>query len=111
MKTCLLLLLIWLTPAVAAATPKLAVVSYWGQRVENFDHIPDHTVALINPSSGILVEDSVATPVDNIGVYKDVFRRAKSTIFASMAMCRLAISVTTAIRTASARPGNGSSRR
>ncbi|MGN6210302.1 spherulation-specific family 4 protein [Asticcacaulis sp.] len=77
MKTCLLLLLIWLTPALAAATPKLAVVSYWGQRVENFDRIPDHTVALINPSSGILVKGSVDTPVDSLGVYKDVFRRAK----------------------------------
>lgn len=77
MKTYLLLLLIWLAPAVAVAKPQLAVVSYWGRRVENFERIPDHTVALINPSSGILVKGSIDTPVDDLGIYKDVFRRAK----------------------------------
>jgi hypothetical protein len=77
MKTCLLFLLIWLSPAVAAAKPQLAVVSYWGHRVENFERIPDHTVALINPSSGILAKDAVDRPVDDLDIYKDVFRRAK----------------------------------
>ena len=78
MKICLLLLLTWLSPVVAFAAPKLAVVSYWGQRVENFERIPDHTVALINPASGILARSSTDTPVDNLGVYKGVLRRAKS---------------------------------
>ncbi len=69
--------LIGLSPVAAMAKPQLAVVSYWGQRVENFERIPDHTVALINPSSGILAKGSIDTPVDNLGIYKAVFRRAK----------------------------------
>jgi len=72
-----LLLLIWLLPTAVLAQPQLAVVSYWGHRVENFERIPDHTVALINPSSGILAKDSIDTAVDNLDVYTDVFRRAK----------------------------------
>jgi len=77
MRGCLLCLLIWLSPVMAIAKPQLAVVSYWGQRTENFERIPDHTVALINPSSGILAKGAIDTPVDNLGVYKDVLRRAK----------------------------------
>jgi hypothetical protein len=73
----ILLLLLSLLPTVTFAKPQLAVVSYWGHRVENFERIPDHTVALINPSSGILAKGSSDTAVDNLDVYKDVFRRAK----------------------------------
>ena len=73
----LLAALALILPASAMARPNLAVVSYWGQRVETFEQIPDHAVALINPSSGILAKGSVDTPVDNLGIYKDVFRRAK----------------------------------
>ncbi|MFT4077423.1 MAG: spherulation-specific family 4 protein [Asticcacaulis sp.] len=78
MRKYLLLLLIWSLPVMAMAKPGLAVVSYWGQRVENFERIPDHTIALINPSSGILAKDSIDTPVDDLDIYKPVFRRAKS---------------------------------
>lgn len=79
MRTFLLLLLFCLMPmGVIAATPNLAVVSYWGQRVENFDRIPDGTIALINPNSGILARDSIDTPVNDLDIYKPVFRRAKA---------------------------------
>ena len=59
------------------ATPRLAVVSYWGERTDNFNRIPDHTIALINPNSGILVTGDEAKVVDNLDVYGDVFRHAK----------------------------------
>ncbi|MGN6423548.1 MAG: spherulation-specific family 4 protein [Asticcacaulis sp.] len=71
------LLLAALLPAQALAHPKLAVVSYWGQRIENFERIPDHAIALINPNSGILASDSITAPVDNLGIYKSVFRHAQ----------------------------------
>ncbi|MDI7775743.1 spherulation-specific family 4 protein [Asticcacaulis sp. EMRT-3] len=57
--------------------PKLAVVSYWGQRIDNFARIPDHTIALINPNSGILVTGQTGPAVDGLDVYKPVLRRAK----------------------------------
>ncbi len=59
------------------AKPKLAVVSYWGGRVENFARIPDHSLALINPNSGILVTGDEVRAVDGLDVYGDVLRRAK----------------------------------
>lgn len=73
----LLAALALILPAGAMARPNLAVVSYWGHRVENFQRIPDHTVALINPSNGILAKGSTDTSVDDLGIYTDVFRRAK----------------------------------
>ena len=66
-----------LSPLTAIAKPQLAVVSYWGTRLENFFRIPDHTIALINPSSGILAKGSVTVLADGAGGYGDVLRRAK----------------------------------
>ena len=73
----LLAALIGLFPVAAVAGPKLAVVSYWGGRPENFARIPDHTLALINPSSGILAPGQTDRLADNLDVYKDVLRRAQ----------------------------------
>ena len=69
--------LIGASPVAAVARPHLAVVSYWGNRTDNFSRIPDHTVALINPNSGILVTGDEARAVDGLDVYGDVFRRAQ----------------------------------
>jgi len=61
----------------ATARPKLAVVSYWGGRTENFLRIPDHSLALINPNSGILATGSTDRTSERLDVYKDVFRHAR----------------------------------
>lgn len=77
MKALYLAALLALAATPAMAKPKLAVVSYWGGRVENFSRIPDHSLALINPNSGILVTGDETKPVDGLDVYGDVFRRAQ----------------------------------
>ncbi len=70
-------ILLMITPAIAAANPKLAVVSYWGQNADNFSRLPDHSLALINPDSGIFkAAGQTQTPVDGLDIYKDVVRRA-----------------------------------
>lgn len=70
-------LLMMAMPAVAA--PKLAVVSYWGTNTKNFWKIPDHSVALINPDSGIFDADGQGQELaDDLDVFNDVLRRAKS---------------------------------
>jgi len=78
-KSALLLVgLIGAWPLSVFAKPQLAVVSYWGTRTDNYFRIPDHAVALINPSNGILVKDSITTLVDGANSYKTVMRRAKA---------------------------------
>lgn len=62
----------------ALAKPHLAVVSYWGKRTDTFFRIPDHSLALINPNSGILVTGDEAKAVDGLDVYGDVFRHART---------------------------------
>jgi len=69
--------LIGLAPVTVLAQPRLAVVSYWGGKPENFARIPDHSIALINPASGILAPGKTDTLADNLDVYTDVVRRAK----------------------------------
>lgn len=69
--------LIGLLPATAMANPKLAVVSYWGGRIENFFRIPDHSIALINPASGILAPGKTDALADSAGNYDDVLHRAR----------------------------------
>ena len=66
-----------MSPVSAVAKPRLAVVSYWGNRTDNFSLIPDHAIALINPNSGILVTNDEARPVDGLDVYDNVLRRAR----------------------------------
>ncbi len=61
----------------ALAKPNLAVVSYWGQRLDNFYRIPDHSIALINPSSGILAKGKTDVVADGADIYAPVLRRAK----------------------------------
>lgn len=64
-------------PMSASANPQLAVVSYWGVRTDNYVRIPDHAIALINPSNGILAKGSVTSLADGADGFKDVLRRAK----------------------------------
>ncbi len=66
----------FLLPAAALARPHLAVVSYWGQKTDNFFRIPDHSIALINPASGVLVDGKMDVAPGAADAYKDVFRRA-----------------------------------
>ncbi|MBW8881198.1 MAG: hypothetical protein JF615_07190 [Asticcacaulis sp.] len=46
-----------LSPGFAVAKPGIAAVSYWGPKAESFARIPDHSLALINPDSGIFTAE------------------------------------------------------
>ena len=77
--TAIALSILLLSATGAMAKPRLGVVSYWGGDTKNYWKIPDGSLALINPDSGIFKADGQSEKLAaDLDIYNDVFRRAQS---------------------------------